>query len=150
MKVYQGVLKNPIKLFRVISRRCDIIWPHHVHSSHKVQTPSRKTGEKFFSREQNKSHKAFSVPVTFQGDFKEISHSECVCVWRAQCWPSLWTLQATAVIRAAPFPLPSSDFRKVTWHCGAKSCKVSCMMMEKLWEKWKRTQNRLNMYTVYI
>ncbi|TNN77539.1 hypothetical protein EYF80_012129 [Liparis tanakae] len=58
-----------------------------------------------------------------------------------QCWPSLFILQATAVISAAPFPLPSSDLWKVTWHCGAKSCIVSCMMLEKLKEEGGRKRN---------
>lgn len=48
------------------------------------------------------------------------------------CCPSFLTLQATAVISAAPFPLPSSDFRNVTSHCGAKSRSVSFIMAEKL------------------
>lgn len=73
------------------------------------------------------------------------------CVWAAHCSACLLNLQATAVIRAAPFPLPSSDLWNVTWHCGAKSCKVSCIILEKLegetkkvgYEqlKWKKTQN---------
>lgn len=40
--------------------------------------------------------------------------------------------QPTAVMRAAPFPLPSSDSRKVTSHCGASSFTVWCMILEKL------------------
>lgn len=40
--------------------------------------------------------------------------------------------QATAVIRAAPFPLPSSDSRKDTSHLGARSFTVSCMTLAKL------------------
>lgn len=59
-----------------------------------------------------------------------------------QCCPSLLILQATAVIRAAPFPLPSSDLWKVTWHCGAKSCSVSCMMLAKLQGTWVRKEHK--------
>lgn len=39
---------------------------------------------------------------------------------------------ATAVMRAAPFPLPSSDGRKVTLHCGARALVVCWRTMEKL------------------
>jgi hypothetical protein len=35
-------------------------------------------------------------------------------------------------MRAAPFPLPSSDSRKDTSHLGAKSFTVSCMTLAKL------------------
>lgn len=40
--------------------------------------------------------------------------------------------QATAVMRAAPFPLPSSDSRKDTSHFGARSFTVACMTLAKL------------------
>lgn len=40
--------------------------------------------------------------------------------------------QATAVMRAAPFPLPSSDSRKDTSHLGARSFTVACMTLAKL------------------
>lgn len=40
--------------------------------------------------------------------------------------------QATAVMSAAPFPLPSSDCRKDTSHFGARSFTVSCMTLAKL------------------
>lgn len=39
---------------------------------------------------------------------------------------------ATAVMRAAPFPLPSSDGRKATVHWGAKPLTVSSRTREKL------------------
>ncbi|TNN52648.1 hypothetical protein EYF80_037158 [Liparis tanakae] len=42
------------------------------------------------------------------------------------------TRQPTAVMRAAPFPLPSSDSRKLTLHWGASSFTVWCMNLEKL------------------
>lgn len=58
------------------------------------------------------------------------------------CCPSFLTLQATAVISAAPFPLPSSDFRNVTSHCGAKSRSVSCIMAEKLNKQRKERERR--------
>lgn len=38
---------------------------------------------------------------------------------------------ATAVMSAAPLPLPSSDWRKVTSHFGVSCFTVSCMMEEK-------------------
>lgn len=41
------------------------------------------------------------------------------------------SLHATAVMRAAPFPLPSSDNRNVTSQSGASSRTVSCMIFEK-------------------
>lgn len=40
--------------------------------------------------------------------------------------------QATAVMSAAPLPLPSSDCRKVTSHLGDNCFTVSCMTVEKL------------------
>lgn len=40
--------------------------------------------------------------------------------------------QATAVMSAAPLPLPSSDCRKVTSHLGDNCFTVSCMTLEKL------------------
>jgi len=49
--------------------------------------------------------------------------------------------QPTAVMRAAPFPLPSSDSRKLTLHWGASSFTVWCMNFEKL---GKRFDNMLN------
>lgn len=39
--------------------------------------------------------------------------------------------QATAVMSAAPLPLPSSDCRKVTSHLGDNCFTVSCMTVEK-------------------
>lgn len=45
---------------------------------------------------------------------------------------SPFILHATAVISAAPLPLPSSDWRNLTSHCGARSRNVSCMTLEKL------------------
>lgn len=39
--------------------------------------------------------------------------------------------QATAVMSAAPLPLPSSDCRKVTSHLGDSCFTVSCMTVEK-------------------
>lgn len=42
------------------------------------------------------------------------------------------SLQPTAVMSAAPFPLPSSDSRKLTEQCGASSFTVCCMILEKL------------------
>lgn len=44
---------------------------------------------------------------------------------------SLWR-QPTAVMRAAPFPLPSSDSRKLTSHLGASSLTVCRKIREKL------------------
>lgn len=63
-----------------------------------------------------------------------VNHSTCdqPPAALAQRRSSLLILQATAVMRAAPLPLPSSDWRKVTWHWGARSCSVSCMILEKL------------------
>lgn len=46
--------------------------------------------------------------------------------------------QATAVMRAAPFPLPSSDWMRVTSQSGARSLKVSRMMVEKLMRQKRR------------
>lgn len=43
--------------------------------------------------------------------------------------------QATAVISAAPLPLPSSDCRKVTSHLGDSCFTVSCRTVEKLQSK---------------
>ena len=48
-------------------------------------------------------------------------------------WPASRIRQATAVMSAAPLPLPSSDWRKVTSHLGDSCFTVSCMMVEKLW-----------------
>lgn len=42
------------------------------------------------------------------------------------------SLHPTAVMSAAPFPLPSSDSRKVTSQLGARSLTVWCMILEKL------------------
>lgn len=53
-------------------------------------------------------------------------------------------LLATAVIRAAPFPLPSSDSMNVTSHRGASSFTVSCNIQEKL---WKRKKSIISTYT---
>ena len=50
------------------------------------------------------------------------------CCWRSS---SLWR-QPTAVMRAAPLPLPSSESRKVTSHLGASSFTDCCMILEKL------------------
>lgn len=71
------------------------------------------------------------------------------CHWSAGCWAgrasaallcavlfyywrscSLWR-QPTAVIRAAPLPLPSSESRKLTSHLGASSFTVCSMILEK-------------------
>ncbi|KAG9344357.1 hypothetical protein JZ751_011026 [Albula glossodonta] len=60
--------------------------------------------------------------------------------WMCQ-FCSCWRIrQPTAVIRAAPFPLPSSDSRKLTLHFGASSFTVWCMILEKLLAKGKRDQ----------
>lgn len=56
-----------------------------------------------------------------------------------QCWPASRIRHATAVISAAPFPLPSSDWRKVTSHLGESSLTVSCITEEKLKTKRGRT-----------
>lgn len=45
------------------------------------------------------------------------------------------SLHPTAVMSAAPFPLPSSDSRKVTSQLGARSLTVWCMILEKLWKE---------------
>lgn len=47
-------------------------------------------------------------------------------------WPASRIRQATAVMSAAPLPLPSSDWRKVTSHFGDNCFTVSCMTVEKL------------------
>lgn len=47
-------------------------------------------------------------------------------------WPASRMRQATAVMSAAPLPLPSSDCRKVTSHFGDSCFTVSCMTVEKL------------------
>lgn len=47
-------------------------------------------------------------------------------------WPASRMRQATAVMSAAPLPLPSSDCRKVTSHLGDSCFTVSCMTVEKL------------------
>lgn len=52
--------------------------------------------------------------------------SQCCCASS-----SLWR-QPTAVMRAAPFPLPSSESRKFTSHLGARSFTVCWKMREKL------------------
>lgn len=46
-------------------------------------------------------------------------------------WPASRMRQATAVMSAAPLPLPSSDCRKVTSHLGDSCFTVSCMTVEK-------------------
>lgn len=58
----------------------------------------------------------------------------------AQCCcasSSLWR-QPTAVMRAAPLPLPSSDSRKLTSHFGASSFTVCWKIREKLRVKSNR------------
>lgn len=52
--------------------------------------------------------------------------SQCCCASS-----SLWR-QPTAVMRAAPFPLPSSESRKFTSHLGARSFTVCWKIREKL------------------
>lgn len=69
-----------------------------------------------------------------------------------QCWndfisrfyfrPILCNLFATAVMRAAPFPLPSSESMNVTSHWGASSLTVSCRTLEKLKGKKKKEHFR--------
>lgn len=48
----------------------------------------------------------------------------------------------TAVMSAAPLPLPSSDSRKLTLHWGASSFTVWCMILEKL-DRGKRFDRML-------
>lgn len=64
---------------------------------------------------------------------------------------SLWR-QPTAVMRAAPFPLPSSDSRKLTSHLGASSFTVCRKIREKLekveekhfsYSDWRKKLNAL-------
>ena len=55
-----------------------------------------------------------------------------------QCFAASLILQATAVISAAPFPLPSSDCRKLTSQPGARSSTVSRRIPEKLEGERKR------------
>lgn len=51
---------------------------------------------------------------------------------RVQFCSASRSLHPTAVMSAAPFPLPSSDSRKVTSQLGARSLTVWCMILEKL------------------
>lgn len=75
-------------------------------------------------------------------NIKNIYIHDITAAFGIYCCPSFLTLQATAVISAAPFPLPSSDFRNVTSHCGAKSRSVSCIMAEKLNKQRKERERR--------
>lgn len=65
--------------------------------------------------------------------------STCVFGGPSQCWPASRNRHATAVIRAAPFPLPSSDWRKDTSHLGESCFTVSCITLEKLQKEQKGT-----------
>lgn len=56
---------------------------------------------------------------------------------------SCLSLQPTAVMRAAPLPLPSSDSRKFTSHWGASSFTVWCIIREKL-------KNRKNIFWIML
>lgn len=51
---------------------------------------------------------------------------------RVQLCSASRSRQPTAVMRAAPLPLPSSESRNVTSHLGARSFTVWCMTFEKL------------------
>lgn len=67
----------------------------------------------------------------------------CWCS-RVQCSASR-SLHPTAVMRAAPLPLPSSERRNVTSHFGAKSLTVWCITLEKLWKKRNKEVKKISL-----
>lgn len=106
---------------------CQTKKPQHLSSNNLIPGPGYKQLTTWFRKKnKQKKQKQKTVIVTLAWFYL------VAMISTAQCCPSLCILQATAVISAAPFPLPSSDLWNATWHWGAKSCSVSCMILEKL------------------
>lgn len=121
---------------------------HNGSGEQKHLTQVTKTPQSWLVRTSCSSKEGTCVLVPGKAIWNH--HSANPCCTRLAGWnyltthfyfcPTLCNLFATAVMRAAPFPLPSSESMKLTSHWGASSFTVSCRILEKLEGKGKKNR----------